>query len=188
MSVYYSFWWPVQGKSTAEYLLKHSSDFFRVRAVTRNRTKPAAKELISLGAEVVEADFDDENSLAAALDGAHAVFAITNFWDKASYDLEVEQGKLVNKLASRLPYLESYIFSGLPDGKSLAEGKFQNILPYNAKVAIRKDLESYPELAKKTTEIYVAFYYQNWLKYSVVFGPVKVSYLQENGFHFVFVY
>jgi hypothetical protein len=164
----------LQGFPTAKYLLQNSSGLFRVRAVTRDRTKSAAQELTSLGAEVVEADFDNEAPLAAALSGARAVFAITNFWDKASYDLEVTQGKLVNKLASQLPDLESYIFSSLPDGRKSANGKFQNILPYNAKAAIREDLYTYPTLASITTEIFVAFYYQNWLKYQAVFGPVKV--------------
>ncbi|TVY35939.1 NmrA-like family domain-containing protein [Lachnellula occidentalis] len=166
-----------QGLPTAKYLLQNSSGLFRVRAVTRDRNKPASQELAALGAEVVGADYDNEASLADALTGAHAVFAITNFWDKASYDLEVAQGKLVNKLASQLPNLKSYIFSSLPDARKSGNGKFQNILPYNAKAAIRDDLYTYPALASITTEIFVAFYYQNWLKYPAVFGPLK----DENG-------
>lgn len=164
----------LQGFPTAKYLLQNSSTLFRIRAVTRDRNKPTAKELVALGAEVVEADYDNEAPLAAALAGAHAVFAITNFWDKASYDLEVAQGKLVNKLASQVPNLKSYIFSSLPDGRKSANGRFQNIIPYNAKAAIREDLYTYPALASITTEIFVAFYYQNWVKYQAVFGPLKV--------------
>jgi len=166
-----------QGNPVAKYLLKHSAHLFRLRAVTRDSTKPTARELVSLGAEVVEADFDNESSLASALSGANAIFAITNFWDKASYDLEITQGKLVNKLASQIPELESYIFSGLADGRKLAGGKFQNILPYNAKAEIREDIERYEALCGKTTEVFVAYYYQNWLKYTAVFGPQK----DENG-------
>jgi hypothetical protein len=164
----------LQGYPTAKYLLQNSSDLFRVRAVTRDRSKPVAQDLAALGAEVVEADFDHEGPRAAALEGANAIFAITNFWDKADYDLEVKQGKLVNKLASKLPHLENYIFSSLPDGRKSANGKFQNILPYNAKAAIRDNLHTYPSLTSITTEIFVAFYYQNWLKYQAVFGPLKV--------------
>jgi uncharacterized protein YbjT (DUF2867 family) len=92
--------------------------------VTRDSTKPAAQELHSLGTETVEADFDDETSLVAALDGAHFVFAITNFWGKVSFDLEVQQGKLINNLTSRLTYLETYVFSSLADGRTLAGGRF----------------------------------------------------------------
>jgi hypothetical protein len=163
-----------QGNPITKYLLQHSAHLFRVRAVTRDSKKPAAQELESLGAEIVEADFDHQIALEDALDGANFIFAITNFWDKASYDLEVTQGKLVNELASRLPYLETFIFSSLPDGREIEGGKFQNILPYNAKAAIREDLQKYPSLSAKTIEIFVAFYYQNWLKYQTVFGPLKV--------------
>jgi hypothetical protein len=41
-----------------------------------------------------------------ALEGASAIFAITNFWDKADYNLEVAHGAVVNKIASRLVGLE----------------------------------------------------------------------------------
>lgn len=145
-----------------------------MRAVTRDVTKPAALALSSLGAELVAADFSNEASLANALSGAQIIFAITNFWDQCSYSLEVTQGKLVNKLASQIPTLENYIFSGLPDGTKFEGGRFQNILPYNAKTAIKKDLQNYVELSRKTTDLWVSFYFQNWLKYPAVFGPVKV--------------
>ena len=156
------------------YFLSQSWHTFRVRAVTRDSTKPSALELSSLGAEVVEADFDHEDALASALEGAHAIFCITNFWDKADYDLEVKQGKLINKLASGLPHLETFIFSSLPDARKMDKGQFQNNLPYNAKTDIKEDLKTYPELWKKTVELGVAYYFQNWVKYTAVFGPVKV--------------
>jgi hypothetical protein len=62
----------------------------------------------------------------------------------------------------------------LPDPKGLAGGKFQGILPYNAKAALREDLKSYPTLRSKTTEVWIAYYFQNWIKFQAVFGPVKV--------------
>ena len=170
-----------QGNPAAKYILQHSAHLFRVRAVTRNSKKPAAQELKSLGAEVVEADFDNEAALEYALNGANFIFAITNFWDKVSYELEVTQGILINKLASHLPYLESFIFSSLPDGRGIDGGRFQNILPYNAKAAIREDLQKYNSLYAKTTELWSAFYYQNWLKYEIVFGPVKVGSYRSCG-------
>lgn len=83
--------------------------------------------------------------------------------------------KPINQIASELPHLEHYILSSLPDGRTLAGRQFQNILPYNAKALIRHDLaENYPSLWKKTTEVFVAFYFQNWVKYSMVLGPYKV--------------
>jgi hypothetical protein len=65
----------------------------------------------------------------------------------------------------------------LPDGRKLAGEKLQNILPYNAKAAIREDLVTYEGLRAKMTEVFVAYYYQNWSKYSAMLAPEK----QEDG-------
>ena len=155
--------------------MKHLSDKYAVRALTRDATKPAAQRLVSLGAEAVSADFDDEASLTKAFAGADAIFGITNFWDQYSVETEVRQGLLVAKVASELPHLEHFIFSSLADATKLAGGVFKNVLPYNAKSAIRDGtIERYPELWAKTTTLFISFYYQNWLKYAAAFGPEKV--------------
>ena len=61
--------------------LKASSSPYRVRAITRDASKPAAKELSNgLGCQVFEADLDSgENNLklGEAFEGAHYVFAMT---------------------------------------------------------------------------------------------------------------
>ncbi|ESZ96548.1 hypothetical protein SBOR_3050 [Sclerotinia borealis F-4128] len=49
-------------------------------AVTRDPTKSFAQALSKLGAQVVSADYRAPGSIKAALSGAHAVFAIINFW------------------------------------------------------------------------------------------------------------
>lgn len=64
---------------------------FRVRVVTRNPEKRAAKELRRQGAEVVRGDQDDAPSMELALTGAHAAFIVTNYWEKCSKDREVRQ-------------------------------------------------------------------------------------------------
>jgi hypothetical protein len=161
-----------QGNSVAKYLLQNSQSLFHVRVVTRDPSKPASLALAELGAEVVRGDFSDASSMESAFKDANIIFAITNFWDQYSLDVEVGQGKLINKLAAAVPTLEHYIFSSLADGRDLDGGRFQNILPYNAKMMILNDLKTYDALWKKTTELYVAFYWQNWLKYPV-FAPTK---------------
>lgn len=40
-----------------------------------------------------QADVEDQESLRAALQGAYAVFAVTNFWEKMSGEVEVQNGK-----------------------------------------------------------------------------------------------
>ncbi|PQE25113.1 hypothetical protein CJF31_00005949 [Rutstroemia sp. NJR-2017a BVV2] len=163
-----------QGGPATRYILENLSETYNVRAITRDPTKPSALALSKLGAEVISANFSDAESVKDALSGANAIFAITNFWDQISLDTEVSQAHAINEVASQLPDLEHYILSSLPDGRTLAGGKFQNILPYNAKAYIRDDLvKNYPALWAKTTEIFVAFYFQNWVKYSTVLGPYK---------------
>src|SRR4051794_20554482 len=56
----------------AELLLKRGH---RVRAGIRDPHSPAAMQLQAIGAELVEADFDDPRSLEAAARGSDAVFA-----------------------------------------------------------------------------------------------------------------
>ncbi|XXG99715.1 hypothetical protein Hte_006056 [Hypoxylon texense] len=75
------------------------SSKWTVRAVTRDASKDSAKKLAEQGANVVEADLNDPGSLVRAVKGSDAVFGVTNYWEKASAELEVEQvsnGKLPN--------------------------------------------------------------------------------------------
>jgi uncharacterized protein YbjT (DUF2867 family) len=67
-----------QGGGLARALLDDGE--FAVRALTRNSSSTAAKALAAAGADVVEADLDDEASLARAFDGAHGAFVVTNYW------------------------------------------------------------------------------------------------------------
>ncbi|MFJ3900703.1 NmrA/HSCARG family protein [Streptomyces sp. NPDC090025] len=63
-----------QGGATARALLAAGH---HVRALTRDPGSPAARELAALGAELRRADFDDRDSLDAALTGADSLFAVT---------------------------------------------------------------------------------------------------------------
>ncbi|MFI9327064.1 NmrA family NAD(P)-binding protein [Kitasatospora sp. NPDC052868] len=78
-----------QGGATARALLRLG---LPVRALTRDPAGPAAAALRALGAEVVRADFDDPASLAAALDGAGALFAMSTPFG-SDLDAEVRQGE-----------------------------------------------------------------------------------------------
>jgi hypothetical protein len=68
---------------------------FGCRAITRDPNKDKAKALASSGAQVVQADMDDVSSLKEAFSGAHALYAVTNFWEHFSGDKEKAQAKNV---------------------------------------------------------------------------------------------
>ncbi len=74
-----------QGGAVARRLLKRLQ---RVRALTRDPEKPAARVLGGMGAELTRGDLDDRPSVERALEGAYGVFAVQNFWE-AGYEREV---------------------------------------------------------------------------------------------------
>ena len=61
-----------QGGATAQALLKAGA---KVRALVRDPRADAAVALEDAGAELVQADVEDVETLCAALDGAGALFA-----------------------------------------------------------------------------------------------------------------
>src|SRR5215213_11550645 len=82
-----------QGGAVARKLL---AEGWKVRALTRDLDKPAARELASLGAEVVPGDMDNRAELDAAFDGAYGVFSVQNFWlPNVGFEGEIRQGKNV---------------------------------------------------------------------------------------------
>ena len=84
-----------QGGSTARHLLARG---FRVRAVTRDPSKPGARALAEQGAEVVRGDLDGPTSLEPLLRGADGVFSVQNFWE-TGYEREIRQGIALADLA-----------------------------------------------------------------------------------------
>ncbi|CAN5482474.1 NmrA/HSCARG family protein [soil metagenome] len=86
-----------QGGAVTKSLLEQGT--FTVRALVRNKASDKAKGLESLGAELVEADFEDITSLVTALQGVHGVFSMQDFAHGA--DTEVKQGKTIADLAKK---------------------------------------------------------------------------------------
>lgn len=78
-----------QGGATARALLAKGHE---VRAVTRNRESPAARNLADAGAEITVGDFRDRDTLTAAMQGVDTVFAMSTFFEEG-VEGEVEQGK-----------------------------------------------------------------------------------------------
>ncbi|WP_408612791.1 NmrA/HSCARG family protein [Glycomyces luteolus] len=103
-----------QGGGLVRAILDAPESGFTVRALTRDAGSEKARELAELGAEVVEADLDDEASIAKAFDGAYGAFLVTNFWEHMSPDREYEQaGNLAR--AAKSAGVEHAIWSTLED-------------------------------------------------------------------------
>ncbi|KAK7526383.1 uncharacterized protein IWZ02DRAFT_430468 [Phyllosticta citriasiana] len=166
-----------QGSSVVRVMLETGS--WKVRAVTRNPESDSAKALAVKGAEVVAADYDDETSIEKAFEpqqlshtcqGAHAIFALTNWWEylrrghsqEASGDIEERQGMTLARAAAEVPTLEQYIWSTLPAAKELTGGKCPvPHFDYKARVD-RRIRDELPALAAKTTSLFFGFYPSNF--------------------------
>jgi uncharacterized protein YbjT (DUF2867 family) len=152
-----------QGGSVARYLLNEGG--FTVRALTRNANSDKAAALKQAGAEMIEGDLANIESLRSALNGCYGVFGVTNFWEH--FGNEYEQGKnLIDAVAEA--NVEHFVFSSLPPAKQISNGELE--VPH---FDIKAQLEEYArKLIQNTTFVHVAFYYENFLSF---FPPQKQS-------------
>ena len=88
-----------QGGGLVRAILGDQSEDFVVRAVTRDVESPKAQDLARSGAEVVQADLDDFDSVRKAFDGAYAVFCVTFFWAHYSPAKELDQALTMARAA-----------------------------------------------------------------------------------------
>ena len=103
-----------QGGGLARAILSDPGSGFTARALTRKVSSDKAKELAKLGAEVVEADLDDVESLKRAFAGAYGAFCITNYWELFSPEKEFAQAKNLAH-AAKHANLQHVIWSTLED-------------------------------------------------------------------------
>ncbi|GME51530.1 NAD(P)-binding protein [Neofusicoccum parvum] len=157
-----------QGSSVVRVLLQTGE--WHVRAVTRNPEGEKAKALAAAGVEVVKADYDDEEAVRTAFSGAHAIFAVTNWWEylrkgftqAQAGDIEFRQGVTLARLAAEVKTLEHFIWSTLPAADVLTNGECPvPHFDYKAKVD-RHIREKIPALAAKSTFLFFGFYPSNF--------------------------
>lgn len=156
-------------------LLRHS-DLYNIRAITRDPSKPAAQELAARGVEVQQADLDGgKEALAAVFAGAHAIYALTDFWQKQSAAAEIEQGKAIADAAAVTTTLQHFVWSALPDPVALSGGQFLNVHHWKSKSLVTEYIQTEkPELWAKTTTILFPNYFENTLTSPDRYLPVKV--------------
>jgi uncharacterized protein YbjT (DUF2867 family) len=103
-----------QGGGLVRAILADSARAFAVRAISRRIDSPAARELGSLGAEVVFGNLDEPASLERAFAGAHGLFAVTNFWEHFSPERELAQAANIARAAGRTG-VQHVVWSTLED-------------------------------------------------------------------------
>ena len=132
-----------QGGSVISNFLDHPdlSKKYKIRAVTRDTSKPSAKDLASKGCETVQADLNDPASLSAAVTGAYAVFAVTNYWEFVDKAKELAQGKAIAD-ACISAGVEHLVWSSLPHTTKMTNGKLSQIDHFVGKAEVEEYIES----------------------------------------------
>jgi len=165
-----------QGGWVVRSLVKNHANQFSVRALTRNLDSDKAKDLKTLGVEVVKADYGDLPSLEAAFNGAHGVFCVTNFWEVFSAEKEKEQASNLAK-ACKTAGVKHVIWSTLEDSRDvlkdkvpIMEGKY-TVPHFDGKFEANEYFKDLP-----TTYLYTSVYFENFIGFGM--GPKK----GENGY------
>lgn len=142
-----------QGGSVARMLLKQKK--YGVRILTRNPHSQRARVLQRAGAELVQGDMDDVNSLVAAMQDCYGVYAVTSFWEH--FAKEYQQGiNLVD--AAKAAGIQHFVLHTLPDYYKLSNGNY-SVPHYDMKAAV----EQYSRRqGLPATYVQLGFYYENF--------------------------
>ena len=163
-----------QGGGLARTVIAQDEGPFSARVLTRNPGSDRAKELAALGAEVVEADLDDAESVKRAFDGAYGAFCVTNFWEHFSPERELAQAAHMAE-AARATGLQHVIWSTLEDTRQWIPldddrmptlmGKYK-VPHFDAKGEAD---ELFTERGVPTTFLLTSFYWDNLIHFGM--GP-----------------
>ncbi|KAJ5708466.1 hypothetical protein N7488_008267 [Penicillium malachiteum] len=167
-----------QGSSVARAFL--SLPNWHIRCLTRSPSSERSQELANKGAEIMEADLSDPESLRGAFVGVHAIFLNADYWGpyrqavtsgedsatiaKIGYDTEVQLGKNAIDAALEVPTLERFIYSALGPMNAASGGKY----PYSYHWETKAYLVDYIEgtrLRDVASFIYIGAYLTNQFLY-----------------------
>jgi uncharacterized protein YbjT (DUF2867 family) len=106
--------------------LKESGQF-EVRALSRDPAKYKG-----VADEVVAADLQRPETLAAALEGAHGIFLVTNFWQDGTDEIKQAAAAVHAAKAAGVDHL---IWSTLPNVEAISSGRF-NVPQFTGKAKV----------------------------------------------------
>ncbi|KAK4862003.1 hypothetical protein LT330_003141 [Penicillium expansum] len=121
------------------------ADEYRVRAVTRNTSSPAALALKQTGkVDVVEGDAEDTSSLKRVLQGAHTIYSLTTtIYDERLEERELSQGKAIADAAVATG-AQFLIFSTLCHITRVSGGKYDKGRHFDCKAEVEDYIRTLP--------------------------------------------
>jgi len=167
-----------QGGGLARAILRDPAGGFAVRALTRRLDSEPARALAALGAEVVQADLDDDVSLARAFEGAYGAFCVTNFWEHFSPEREGAQARNLAEAANRAG-VRHVIWSTLDDTRRrvpLDDDRMPTLMGRYKVPHFEAKGEAdghFRELGVPTTFLATTFYWDNFIHFGM--GPKRAE-------------
>jgi uncharacterized protein YbjT (DUF2867 family) len=165
-----------QGGGLVRAILNDPTVGFTVRAITRDVNSDKAKELSKMGAEVVAADVDDEESLRKAFTGAYGAFCVTFFWNHFSPEREISSATNMAK-AAKSAGVKHVIWSTLEDTRKfipLSDNRMPTLMgKYKVPHFDAKGEADaiFRELGLPVTFLATSFYWDNFIYFGS--GPKK---------------
>ncbi|TFH64294.1 MAG: NmrA/HSCARG family protein [Candidatus Zixiibacteriota bacterium] len=165
-----------QGNGLVRAILGDKTSEYTVRAITRNANSDKAKELTKMGAEVVQADVNDIESLKIAFRGAHGAYLVTFYWEHMNPETEKTQARNL-ATAAKHANLRHVIWSTLEDTRKwipVTDNRMPTLMD-NYKVphfdAKGEADRIFTELGVPTTFLLTSFYWDNFITFGM--GPKK---------------
>jgi uncharacterized protein YbjT (DUF2867 family) len=165
-----------QGGGLVHAILADKESEFIPRALTRKIDSDKAKALWKVGAEVVRADLDDEESLKRAFGGAYGAFCVTNFWEHFSPEKEYQQAGNMAR-AAKAAGVRHVIWSTLEDTRTKVplsddrmptlQGKYK-VPHFDAKGEAD---QIFRDVGVPTTFLVTSFYWDNFIHFGL--GPKR---------------
>jgi len=165
-----------QGGGLVRAILNDKEGGFKVRAITRNANSDKAKELEKMGAEVVEADVDNKESLVKAFEGAYGAFCVTFFWEHFSPEKEKQHAKNMAEAAKEAG-VQHVIWSTLEDTRkhiSIDDDRMPTLMGIYKVPHFDAKGESnmyFKNSGVPYTLLYTSFYWDNFIYFGL--GPQK---------------
>lgn len=165
-----------QGGGLVRAILSEPNSGFTARALTRDVNGDKARELARMGAEVVQADVHDPDSIQRAFAGAYGAFCVTFFWAHMSPEKEYAEAAGMAKAAKQAG-LQHVIWSTLEDTRRwvpLSDNRMPTLMGkykvphFDAKG--EADAE-FTKLGVPTTFLLTSFYWDNLIYFGM--GPKK---------------
>jgi uncharacterized protein YbjT (DUF2867 family) len=163
-----------QGGGLVRAILADTNVPYTVRAITRKADSEKALALAAAGAEVVEADLDNIESLKAAFGGCHGAFCVTNFWEHFSPEKELQQASNLAE-AAKAADVKHVIWSTLEDSRLFIpledesmptlQGKYK-VPHFDAKGEANR---FFTEQGLNVTFLLTSFYWENLIYFGM--GP-----------------